>query len=48
MDFKIELVPLAVTDIDRAKAFYEKVRSMSVTARGTSSILKSMVISSSL
>jgi predicted enzyme related to lactoylglutathione lyase len=25
MDFKIELVPLAVSDVDRTKAFYEKV-----------------------
>jgi predicted enzyme related to lactoylglutathione lyase len=25
MDFKIELVPLAVTDVDRTKAFYEQV-----------------------
>lgn len=25
MDFRIELVPLAVTDVDRTKAFYEQV-----------------------
>ena len=25
MDWKIELVPVPVTDVDRAKAFYEKV-----------------------
>ena len=25
MDFRIELVPLAVSDVDRAKAFYEQV-----------------------
>jgi predicted enzyme related to lactoylglutathione lyase len=25
MDFQIELVPLAVSDVDRTKAFYEKV-----------------------
>ena len=25
MDWKIELVPIPVTDVDRAKAFYEQV-----------------------
>jgi predicted enzyme related to lactoylglutathione lyase len=24
MDFKLELIPVAVSDVDRAKAFYEQ------------------------
>ena len=34
MDWKIELIPVPVTDVDRAKAFYEKLGFPPTTTTG--------------